>query len=81
MAALPHQPYGPDLAKCDYFLFANVKNHIRCRKFESRYELSVGITEVVKMVSCDGYVTRSMLGWNDAGSVFSTSGPNSKYNN
>lgn len=54
MEALPHPPYSPDLAICDFFLFPNVKNHLRGRKFESREELSTAITEALKVVSRDG---------------------------
>ena len=53
-AALPHPLYFSELAICDYFLFTNVKNHLRCRIFESRYKLSIAIMEVLKMVSHDG---------------------------
>ena len=36
---LEHQPYSPDLAICDFFLFPTVKDYLRGRKFESREEL------------------------------------------
>lgn len=32
---LPHPPYSPDLAPCDYFLFPKVKNNLRGVRFES----------------------------------------------
>ena len=54
MAALPHPPYSPDLAICDYFLFPKDTTHIRCRVFESQYELSIAMTEALKMTSRDG---------------------------
>ena len=54
MEALPHPPYSPDLAICDLFLFPNVKNNLRYRKFESRDELNIAITEALKGVSRDG---------------------------
>ena len=36
--------YRPDLAICDFNLFATVKDHLRGRKFESREELGTAIT-------------------------------------
>jgi len=70
-AALPHPLYCSDLAICDYFLFINVKNHLRCRIFESRYKLSIAITEVLKMVSHDGLSNfmGSMNAWKDSTTV------------
>lgn len=35
---LPHQPYSPDLAPCDYFLFPQLKYSLRGRKFGSNEE-------------------------------------------
>lgn len=37
---LPHLPYSPDLAPCDYWLFPLHKNRLRGRKFESREEIN-----------------------------------------
>ena len=33
---LPHPPYSPDLAICDFWLFPNLKNRLRGNKYESR---------------------------------------------
>ena len=32
---LPHPPYSPDLAPCDFFLFPNLKKSLTGQKFES----------------------------------------------
>ena len=32
---LPHPPYSPDLAICDFWLFPNLKNRLRGNKYES----------------------------------------------
>ena len=54
MEALPHRPFSPHLAICDFFMFPNVKNHLLGRTFESREELSIAITVALKVVSRDG---------------------------
>jgi histone-lysine N-methyltransferase SETMAR len=41
---LPHAPYSPDLAPCDYFLFPNMKKWLGGKRFEDREEL-IGETE------------------------------------
>ena len=33
---LPHQPYSPDLAPCDFFLFPKLKKHLSGRRYRSR---------------------------------------------
>ena len=36
---LPHPPYSPDLAICDFWLFPNLKNRLRGNNYESQEEL------------------------------------------
>lgn len=36
---LPHPPYSPDLAPCDYFLFPNLKKWLGGKKFGSNEEI------------------------------------------
>ena len=36
---LPHSPYSPDLAPCDFFLFPNLKKSLAGQKFESNEEV------------------------------------------
>ena len=38
---LPHPPYSPDLAPCDFFLFPNLKKSLTGQKFESNEEVIV----------------------------------------
>ena len=42
---LPHPPYSPDLAPCDFFLFPNFKKSLAGQKFESNEEV-IAATEV-----------------------------------
>ena len=36
---LPHSPYSPDLASCDFFLFPNLKKWLGGKKFTSNEEV------------------------------------------
>jgi histone-lysine N-methyltransferase SETMAR len=36
---MPHPPYSPDIAPCDFWLFKKLKKHLRGKKFSSAEEL------------------------------------------
>ena len=40
---LPHPPYSPDLAPCDFFLFPRLKKHLAGRKYQTRKNLCSAI--------------------------------------
>ena len=40
---LPHPPYSPDLAPCDFFLFSRLKKYLSERCYGSRHALGSGI--------------------------------------
>jgi len=35
MAVIPHPPYSPDLAPCDFFLFPKMKLKLKERRFDT----------------------------------------------
>ena len=39
VTVLPHPPYSPDFAQCDYFLFPKLKYHFSGRTYNSRNAL------------------------------------------
>jgi hypothetical protein len=39
MAVIPHPPYSPDLAPCDYFLFPYIKLKLKGRRFDTIEEI------------------------------------------
>jgi len=43
---LPHPPYSPDLAQCDFFMFPNLKKSLAGQKFASNEEV-VAVTEAI----------------------------------
>lgn len=40
---LPHPPYSPDLAPCDFHLFPNVKKLLRGKKFSGNAEIIAAV--------------------------------------
>jgi predicted acetyltransferase len=39
MAVMPHPPYSPDLATCDFFLFPKMKLKLKGRRFDITEEI------------------------------------------
>jgi hypothetical protein len=39
MAVIPHKPYSPDLAPCDFFLFSKIKLKLKGRWFDTTEEI------------------------------------------
>jgi len=39
MTVIPHPPYSPDLAPCDFFLFAKMKLKLKGRRFDTTEEI------------------------------------------
>jgi hypothetical protein len=39
MAVIPHPPYSPDLAPCDFFLFPKMKLKLKGRRFETNEDI------------------------------------------
>lgn len=51
---LPHPPYSPDLAICDFWLFPVLKKNLRGDKYESREDLRVAVNKTLREMSRDG---------------------------
>jgi hypothetical protein len=41
MAVIPHPPYSPDLAPCDFFVFPKMKLKLKRRRFDTIEEIQV----------------------------------------
>jgi hypothetical protein len=39
MAVIPHPPYSPDFAPCDFFLFTEMKLKLKGRRFDTTGEI------------------------------------------
>ena len=52
---LPHPPYSPDLAPCDFFLFARLKRFLTGRKYKTRTQLGSAIFQCLKGIPREDY--------------------------
>jgi hypothetical protein len=48
---IPHPPYSPDLAPCDFFLFPKMKLKLKGLGFESIEEIQAESQDVMKMLT------------------------------
>ena len=53
---LPHPPYLPDLAPCDFFLFPKTKEKLRGRQFSSHEEAVGAYLEAVNDVPEEAWI-------------------------
>ena len=52
---LPHPPYSPDLAPCNYFLFPKLKYHLSGRRYNSRNALGSAVYQFLMGVPIEEY--------------------------
>jgi hypothetical protein len=51
MAVIPHPPYSPDLAPCDFFLFPKMKLKLKGRRFDTIEEIQAESQRVLDSVT------------------------------
>ena len=51
---VPHPPYSPDIAQCDFWLFRKLKDNLSGREFEDRLSLGWAIFRYLEDISKDG---------------------------
>lgn len=51
ITVLPHPPYSPDLAPCDFFLFPRLKEKLRGRRFHSPEEIITATKDALQEIS------------------------------
>ena len=44
---VPHRPYSPDLASCDFWLFPKLKEKLRVYRYEIIEEMKEAVTKVI----------------------------------
>ena len=52
---LPHPPYSPDLAPCDFFLFPRIKKELKGRRFDKVEHLARAVQAVVEGIPKEDY--------------------------
>ena len=53
LKTLPHPPYSPDLAPCDFWLFSRIKDELRGKRFSTNEELAGALFEVIDNIPKD----------------------------
>jgi hypothetical protein len=51
MAVIPHPPYSPDLAPCDFFLFPKMKLKLKGRRFDTTEDIQAESQRVLDTVT------------------------------
>ena len=52
---VPHPPYSPDLAPCDFWMFPRLKEKLRGRRFEDVEEMKEAVTEALDTFPLEDY--------------------------
>ncbi|PNF35638.1 hypothetical protein B7P43_G18390, partial [Cryptotermes secundus] len=55
MTPVPHPPYSPDLAPCDFFLFPRMKRDVKGKRFADVAEVKEKTTEALSSISKDEF--------------------------
>ena len=55
MAVIPHPPYSPDLAPCEFFLFRRMKCQMKGKRFADVKEVKKKTLEVLKNISTEEF--------------------------
>ena len=51
IAVIPHPPYSPDLAPCDFFLFPKMKLKLKGRRFDAITEIQAETQKVLNTLT------------------------------
>jgi hypothetical protein len=63
---IPHRPYSPDLAPCDFFLFPKMKLRLKGRRFDTTEEIHAEPQEVIDTRTFENF-QGYMKSWKYAG--------------
>ena len=62
---VPHPPYRPDLAPCDFWLFPGLKEKLSGCRYETIEEMKEAVTKVIDMITQEDFHGASRSCWND----------------
>ena len=66
---VPHPPYGPDLAPCDFCLFPKIKKKLRVCRYETIEEMKEAVTKVIDTLTQEDFHGASRSCWNSTTSA------------
>ena len=52
---VPHPPYCPDLAPCDFLIFPKLKEKLRDCSYETIEEMKVAVMKVIDMLTQEDF--------------------------
>jgi len=55
VVTLPHPPYSPDLAPCDFFLFPKIKRELKNRKYDKVENLARAVQAITSSIPKEEY--------------------------
>jgi hypothetical protein len=61
---VPHSPYSPELAPCDFFLFPKLKSTLKGKRLQDVTEIQLNTTRQLQAIRKQTYQTRTVK-WND----------------
>jgi hypothetical protein len=57
ISVVPHLPYLPDLAPCDFFLFPGLKSTLKGKRFQDIAEIQLNTTQQLQAIPKQAYQT------------------------
>ncbi|MEE2373769.1 transposase [Klebsiella pneumoniae] len=58
---IEHPPYSPDLPMCDFWLFFELKKHLRGKRFQSEEEIDIAVTSYFDSIPKDSWLNTFKL--------------------
>ena len=52
---IPHHPYSPDLAPCDFWLFPTLKEKFRSCRYQTIEEIKEAVIKVIDMLTQEDF--------------------------
>ncbi|EZA49234.1 hypothetical protein X777_12493 [Ooceraea biroi] len=56
ITVLPHPPYSPDLAPCDFFLFPKLKSHLKGKHFRTIENIQKAVTDALNSLTENEFI-------------------------
>jgi hypothetical protein len=78
MAVIPHPPYSPDLAPCDFFLFPKIKLKLKGHRFDTIEEIHAESQRVLDTLTEKDFKKRSKNGGEGGTGVYMREGTTSR---
>jgi hypothetical protein len=55
IVVLPHPPYSPDLAPCDFFIFPKIKNNLKGHHFSTLTNVQTAATQALNTLTVEDF--------------------------